>query len=53
MTRDVKLYLEDISNAIREVEEFLKGLSFDDFSKNTQAIRAVTMDFVIIFPRSP
>ena len=26
----------------------MKGLSFDDFSKNTQAIRAVTMDFVII-----
>src|SRR4030066_291125 len=23
-------------------------ISFDDFSKNTQAIRAVTMDFVII-----
>ena len=48
MTRDVKLYLEDISNAVKEVEEFLKGLSFDDFAKNTQAIRAVTMDFVII-----
>lgn len=26
----------------------MKGLSFDDFAKNTQAIRAVTMDFVII-----
>ena len=48
MTRDVKLYLEDISNAIKEVEEFMSGLSFDDFSKNTQAIRAVTMDFIII-----
>jgi uncharacterized protein with HEPN domain len=30
------------------VEDFLKGLSFDNFSKNIQAIRAVTMDFVII-----
>jgi len=48
LTRDVKLYLEDISNAIKEIEEFLKDLSFDDFSKNTLAIRAVTMDFVII-----
>ena len=48
MKRDVKLYLEDISKAIKEVEEFLKDLSFDDFAKNTQAIRAVTMDFVII-----
>jgi len=48
LTRDVKLYLEDIFNAIKEIEEFLKGLSFDDFAENTLAIRAVTMDFVII-----
>lgn len=48
MTRDIKLYLEDISDAINEVEEFMKDLSFDDFSKNTLVIRAVTMDFVII-----
>jgi uncharacterized protein with HEPN domain len=48
MTRDVKLYLEDISNAIKEAEEFLKGLSYDDFSKDTKVIRALTMDFIII-----
>jgi uncharacterized protein with HEPN domain len=48
LTRDIKLYLEDISNAIKEVEEFMKDLSFDDFSENTQVIRAVTMDFIII-----
>jgi uncharacterized protein with HEPN domain len=48
LTRDIKLYLEDISNAIKEVEQFMKDLSFDDFSKNTQVIRAVTMDFIII-----
>ena len=48
MTRDAKLYLEDISTAIKEIEEFLKDLSFDDFAENTLAIRAVTMDFVII-----
>ena len=48
MTRSIKLYLQDISNAIKEVEEFMMGLSFDDFSKNTQAIRAVTMYFIII-----
>ena len=44
----MKLYLQDISDAIKEVEEFMKGLSFDDFSENKQAIRAVTMDFIII-----
>ena len=48
MTRDVKLYLEDICNAIKEVEEFTKGLTFDAFSKDTKVIRAVTMDFIII-----
>ena len=48
MTRDIKLYLEDIFNAIEEVEDFTKGFSFDDFCKDTKAIRAVTMDFIII-----
>jgi uncharacterized protein with HEPN domain len=48
MTRDVKLYIDDIFNAIKEVEDFTKGLSFDDFCKDTKVIRAVTMDFIII-----
>ena len=48
MTRDVKLYIEDIFKAIKEAEEFMKGLSFDDFSRDTKVIRAVTMDFIII-----
>src|SRR3990170_5085995 len=48
MTRDVKLYIDDISNAIKEVEDFTKGLSFDDFCKDTKVIRAVAMDFIII-----
>lgn len=48
MTRSIRLYLEDISNSIEEVAEFMKDLSFDDFSRNKQAIRAVTMDFIVI-----
>ena len=48
MTRDTKLYFEDIFKAIEEVEEFTKGLSFDDFSKDIKVIRAVTMDFIVI-----
>jgi len=48
MTRDAKLYIEDILNAIKEVEDFMKGLSYDDFCKDTKATRAVTMDFIII-----
>ena len=30
MTRDIKLYLEDILKAIQEVEEFMGDISFDD-----------------------
>ncbi|MCW4024698.1 MAG: DUF86 domain-containing protein [Candidatus Bathyarchaeota archaeon] len=48
MTRDLKLYLEDILNAVEEIEQFMEGLSFADFSKNTMVIRAVAMDFIII-----
>jgi uncharacterized protein with HEPN domain len=48
MTRDTKLYFEDIFKAIEEVEEFTKGLSFDDFTKDIKVIRAVTMDFIVI-----
>jgi uncharacterized protein with HEPN domain len=46
--RNIRLYLEDISNSIEEVAEFMKDLSFDDFSRNKQVIRAVTMDFIVI-----
>ncbi len=48
MTRDFKLYIEDISNAIKEVEEFIGVLSFDEFSEDNKVIRAVTMDCIII-----
>jgi uncharacterized protein with HEPN domain len=48
LTRDFKLYIEDISNAIKEVEKFIEGLSFDEFSEDRKAMRAVTMDFIII-----
>ena len=48
MTRDLKLYLDDMLNAINEVNEFMKGLSFDDFCQDTKAMRAVTMDFIVI-----
>ena len=48
MTRDTKLYLEDIWKAIMEVEDFMGNLSFDDFSRDFKTIRAVTMDFIVI-----
>ncbi len=37
MTRDNKLYYEDIAEAIREIEEFMGDLSFDRFAKRHQS----------------
>lgn len=48
MTRDTKLYLEDILKAIQEVEGFMGNLSFDDFLKDIKTIKAVTMNFIVI-----
>jgi uncharacterized protein with HEPN domain len=48
LTRSVKLYIKDIANAIEEVDEFMRDLTFDDFSEKTQAVRAVAMDFIVI-----
>jgi uncharacterized protein with HEPN domain len=48
MTRDTKLYYEDIAKAIKEIEEFIGDLSFDSFTKDTKVIRAITMDFIVI-----
>jgi uncharacterized protein with HEPN domain len=48
MTRDIKLYLEDILKAIQEVDAFIGNLSFDDFLKDAKTIKAVTMNFIVI-----
>jgi uncharacterized protein with HEPN domain len=48
MTRDTKLYLEDILKAIKEVEEFMSGLSFDEFLNDAKTVKAVTMNFIVI-----
>jgi len=48
LTRSLRLYLEDIANAIQEIDEFMKNLSFEEFAQNTLAVRAVTMDFIVI-----
>jgi uncharacterized protein with HEPN domain len=46
--RDTKLYIEDLANAIKEIEEFMSNLSFNDFFEDTKTIRAVTMNFIVI-----
>jgi uncharacterized protein with HEPN domain len=48
VTRDNKLYLEDILKAIQEVKDFMGNLSFDEFLKDVKTVNEVTMDFMVI-----
>jgi uncharacterized protein with HEPN domain len=48
MKRDYRDYLDDIVNAIEEVEAFTAGMSFEDFSKDKKTINAVVRSFEII-----
>lgn len=48
MKRDYRLYIDDILEAIRRIEKYSKGLSFDDFSKNNMLMDAVVRNFEII-----
>jgi len=49
MNRDVKVYIEDILEAITKIEEYMKGLSAeDDFYNNTQVQDAVLRRLEII-----
>ncbi|MCD5396334.1 MAG: DUF86 domain-containing protein [Candidatus Pacebacteria bacterium] len=46
--RDFKLYIDDILEAIRKIEKYTKGFSFEKFSENTQTIDAVIRNLEII-----
>jgi len=48
MTRDYRLYLKEIFDAIDEIEEFTKGFSLKDFVANKMAVRAIITDLIII-----
>ncbi len=48
MKRDYKLYLNDIRESIQQIEEYLKGVSEEDFNKNKLIQDAVTRRLEII-----
>jgi len=48
MTKELRVNFVDIFEAIEEIEEFTRNLTFSEFVENKMAIRAVTMDFAII-----
>ena len=48
MNRTVKDFLLDMLNAIEEVEEFTKGLTFEDFVKDRRTINAVIRSLEVL-----
>ncbi len=48
MQRDYRLYVDDIIDAIRKIEEYTKGMSFGDFEGNSLVADAVTRNLEII-----
>ena len=48
MTRNYKLFLEDIINSIINIEEFTKGFSYESFSKDKKTQSAVIRELEII-----
>lgn len=45
---EFKVYLEDILESARRIENYVRGLSFEDFSVNMMAIDAVIRNLEII-----
>lgn len=48
MKRTCQLYLRDILEAIQRIESYVKGRTFEQFSKDTLVIDAVVRNFEII-----
>lgn len=48
MSRDCRLYLDDILECCDRVQEYTKGYSFDQFSSDTKTIDAVVRNLEII-----
>ena len=48
MKRDYKLYLNDIKESVRYIEEYLKGVSEEDFKKDKKLQDAVVRRLEII-----
>lgn len=46
--RDYTDFIQDIIDAIHAINEFIKDMSFEDFSKDDKTVSAVTRKFEII-----
>jgi uncharacterized protein with HEPN domain len=48
LKRDARLYLDDILDAIRKIDEYRESLTFQDFLKDDKTVDAVVRNFEII-----
>ena len=48
MKKNFKVYINQILEAIAETEEFTQNLTYDGFLKNKMAIKAVSMNLLLI-----
>jgi uncharacterized protein with HEPN domain len=48
LNKDFKVYLDDMINAINEVEKSTKNIGFEAFSNNYEKINSVAYDVLII-----
>ena len=46
--REISDYLEDIRNAIAEVDEFIKGMTFENFANDKKTINAVIRSLEVL-----
>ena len=48
MKRDPRIYLDDILDAIKKIDEYRERITFQDFSKDNKTVDAVVRNFEII-----
>ena len=48
MNKDFRVYVDDMINAINEIEKSTKGVSFEAFASNYEKINSVAYDVLII-----
>lgn len=46
--RDILDYIQDILTSILEVEEFIEGMTFEDFSKDKKTVNAVIRSLEVL-----
>jgi len=48
LKRDLRLYLDDILDAIEKIENYVEGFSFEKFSADSKTVDAIVRNFEII-----